>query len=543
MRVFGTVVLLMLFVAGDQPPELFQTVDIVIRNGTIYDGSGSAPFVGDLAIQHDTIAVVGSIGRIRAHTEIDATGLAVSPGFINMLSWADESLLVDGTSMSDITQGITLEVMGEGWSPGPVKRKPGHEGDSLWTTLGGYFDWLMKKGVSPNVASFVGHTSVRTYVMGYANRKSTPAELTAMKELVALAMEEGALGLGTSLIYPPASYSSTMELIELARVAAKYDGIYTTHMRSEADFILEALDEAFMIAQEAGIPVEIYHLKVSLPRNWNKLEAVLAKIDSAQKAGLKITANMYPYIASATGLTSRIPNWVQEGGEGAMRRSLKNPSVRRRVLAEMASGRPYKNSDPKDVLLLAFKSDSLNRLYSGKRLDVVSSLHGKNADETVLDLVVEDKSRIEALYFLISEGNVKKIIQLPYVSFGTDAGSLDISPKFSEWLVHPRAYGTFPRVLGKYVREEKLLSLEEAIRRMTSLPASNLGLSRRGALKRGYYADVVVFDATSIRDQATFENPARFATGMIHVLVNGTPVLLEGLHTGQMPGRIIRRND
>jgi N-acyl-D-amino-acid deacylase len=522
------------------PPETIRMVDTVIRGGTIYDGSGSPAFSGDIAIHNDTIVAIGNIGRTRGVTEIDARGLAVAPGFINMLSWADKTLLLDGRAMSDITQGITLEVMGEGWSPGPVKRRSSEKGDSLWTTLGGYFDWLSQKGFSPNVASFVGHTSVRNVVLGYENVTPTASQLEEMKRLVAQAMEDGALGLGTSLIYPPASYAKTEELIALAKVAASYGGMYITHMRSEADFIVDAVDEALVIGREANIPVEIYHLKVNMARNWNKLDIVLHKIDSAQRAGMKVTANMYPYAASATGLTSRLPNWIQEGGARAMRKKLLNPTLRRKVLYEMANGIPYKNSDPADVMLLAFASDSLNTLYKGKRLDEVARLHGRDPDETVIDLIVEDKSRIETVYFLISEDNVRRIIQLPYVSFGTDAGSLANTPTFEGWSVHPRAYGTFPRVLAKYVREEKLLTLEEAIRRMTSLPASNLNLEKRGLLKPGWYADVVVFDPDSIQDHATFEDPAQYSTGILHVFVNGTLVLYNGAHTGALSGRVIR---
>lgn len=522
------------------PPDVIRMVDTVIRGGVIYDGSGGPPFTGDIAIHNDTIVAIGDIGRTRGVQEIDARGLAIAPGFINMLSWADKTLLIDGRAVSDITQGITLEVMGEGWSPGPVKRRPTEKGDSLWSTLGGYYAWLSQKGFSPNVASFVGHTSVRNCVLGYDNVAPTAWQLEEMKRLVAEAMEDGALGLGTSLIYPPASYAQTDELIALAKIAASYGGMYITHMRSEADFIFDAVDETLTIAREADIPVEIYHLKVNMSRNWNKLDTVLYKIDSAQRAGLKVTANMYPYAASATGLTSRLPNWVQEGGARAMRRKLVTPSLRKKVLYEMANGIPYKNSDPADVMLLAFASDSLNALYRGKRLDEVARMHGRNADETVIDLVVEDKSRIETVYFLISEDNVRRIMQLPYVSFGTDAGSLANTPSFEGWSVHPRAYGTFPRVLAKYVRDEKLVTLEEAIRRMTSLPASNLNLKKRGSLRPGWYADVVVFDPETIQDHATFEKPAQYSTGILHVFVNGTLVLHNGEHTGALPGRVIR---
>jgi N-acyl-D-amino-acid deacylase len=522
------------------PPDVVRMVDTVIRDGVIYDGSGGTPFVGDIAIHNDTIVALGDIGRMRGVNEIDARGLAVSPGFINMLSWADKTLLMDGRAVSDITQGITLEVMGEGWSPGPVKRRPHEKGDSAWTTLGGYYDYLSQKGFSPNVASFVGHTSVRNCVLGYEDVTPTAWQLEEMKRLVAEAMEDGAFGLGTSLIYPPASYANTEELIALAKVASSYGGMYITHMRSEADFIVDAVDEALTIGREAEIPVEIYHLKVNMSRNWHKLDTVLHLIDSAQRAGLKVTANMYPYAASATGLTSRLPNWVQEGGARVMRRKLLTASIRKKVLYEMENGIPYKNSDPADVMLLAFANDSLNALYKGKRLDEVAKMHGRNADETVIDLIVEDKSRIETLYFLISEENVKRIVQLPFVSFGTDAGSLANTPLFAEWSVHPRAYGTFPRVLAKYVREEKLVTLQEAIRRMTSLPASNLNLDKRGSLRAGWYADVVVFDPEKIQDHATFENAAQYSTGVHHVFVNGTQVLHEGEHTGALPGRVLR---
>ncbi len=517
-----------------------QQYDIIIRNGTIYDGSGSAPFVGDIAIQADTIAAIGKLTDATGKKEINATGLAVAPGFINMLSWADQNLLKDGRSMSDIKQGVTLEVFGEGWSPGPMKRKSKVAVDSLWTTLGGYFNWLMKKGTSTNVASFVGQTSVRNYVMGYDNRKPTDAELAQMKQLVQQAMEEGAMGLGTSLIYAPATYASTEELIELAKVASKYSGMYTTHMRSEGDFILDAVDETIRIAKEANIHAEIYHMKINIARNWPKIDSLLNKIDSAQKAGLKVTANMYPYTASATGLTSRLPTWVQEGGAKEMRKKLKTPAIRKKVLYEMEMGIPYKNSEPQYVALMGFRLDSLNKLYKGKRLNEVARLHGKNADETVIDLIVRDKSRIEALYYQQSEENVKRIVQLPYVSFGSDGGSETIDDKNVEEGAHPRSYGTFARVLAKYVRDEKLVTLQEAVRRLTSLPAANLKIKKRGSIKVGYFADLAIFDPAKVQDHATFEKPKQYSTGMVHVFVNGVQVLQNGEHTGAKPGRTVR---
>lgn len=530
---------LIVILACTQKPK--QQFDLIIRNGNIYDGSGKPHFVGDIAIQADTIAAIGDLNDAIGEKEIDVKGLSVAPGFINMLSWADRSLLMDGRSVSDIKQGVTLEIFGEGWSPGPVKRKPTTKPvDSLWTTLGGYFSYLMKKGTSPNVASFVGATSIRIHELGYDNRAPKQEELERMKGLVRQAMEEGAMGLGTSLIYAPADYASTDELIALAKVASEYGGMYITHMRSESDLILDAMNETFRIAKEANIPAEIYHLKINHERNWNKIDTVIAKIDSARKAGLKITANMYPYIASATGLTARLPTWVQEGGAAAMRKRMRTAPIRKRVLEEMRLGIPTKNSDPKDVMMLGFRLDSLNKLYRGKRLDEVARMHGKEADETAIDLIMKDKSTIAAIYFLISEDNMKKMLQLPYVSLGSDAASMSDAKIFSDWGTHPRAYGTFARFLGKYVRDEKIVPLEEAVRRLTSLPAANLKIQKRGALRVGNFADVVIFEANSIQDQATFDNPKVYAKGVIHVFVNGTQVLRDGEHTGAKPGRVVR---
>ncbi len=517
-----------------------QKFDTIIRHGTIYDGSGNQPFIADVAIQNDTLAVIGDLSYAMSENEIDATGLAVAPGFINMNSMSDRSLQLDGRSMSDIKQGVTLEVMGEGWSAGPVKRNKVQSVDSLWTTLDGYFKWLMKKGVSPNVASFVGATNIRNHEVAYENRPPTAGELSRMKSLVQQAMEDGAMGLSTSLIYAPANYASTEEIIQLAGVAKANGGIYITHMRSESDNILQALVETFRIAKEAAIRTEIYHLKINHDRNWKKINAVLAKIDSAQKAGVKITANMYPYTASNTELTARLPLWVQEGGTKEMRKRLRDPGHRKKVLDEMRLGIPIKNSDPQDVVILGFRLDSLNKLYRGKRLDEVAILHGKNADETLIDLIVKDKSPGAGIYYLQTEENVRKIIQLPYVSFGSDGASMSDAPVFTEWGTHPRAYGTFARVLGNYVREEKLISLEEAIRRMTSLPAANLKLRKRGSLKPGFYADISIFNPRTIQDHATYDNPKQYATGVVHVFVNGIQVLRQGEHTGAKPGRVIR---
>jgi N-acyl-D-amino-acid deacylase len=517
-----------------------QQYDIIIRGGTIVDGTGRAGYMSDVAVNADTIAIIGELSAATGRTTIDATGLVVCPGFINMLSWSEKTLLMDGRSMSNIKQGVTTEIFGEGFSPGPVKRSTKKKADSLYTTLDGYFKWLLKKGISPNVGSFVGATTIRMHELNQVNRAPTPQELARMKNLVKEAMLDGAFGLGSSLIYAPATYASTAELIELAKVASQYGGMYITHMRSEGDFVLPALNEALKISRDAKIPTEIYHLKVNLPRNWNKMDLILAKIDSAQKAGMKITANMYPYVASGTGLSSRLPTWVQEGGSKAMRKRLKDPTIRKKVLYEMEKGIPYKNSDPELVVLMGFRSDSLSALYKGKRLHEAAKIHGKSADETVIDLIVKDRSPIEAIYYLQTEDNLRKVLAQPYVSVGSDAGSMATTPLFEEWGAHPRAYGTFAKIFRKYVREEKLLSVEEAVRRMTSLPAGNLKLQHRGILKAGNFADIAVFDAALFADKATFEMPHQYAVGMQHVIVNGKLVLHNGEHTGAKPGRIMR---
>lgn len=516
---------------------LAQPFDLILRGGLVYDGSGRPPIQTDVGLRADTIAFIGDLSSATGKEELNVQGLAVAPGFINMLSWADGTLLKDPTSMSDIKQGVTLEVFGEGLSPGPRKRS---SRSSLWTTLGGYFDHLEKQGVSTNVASFVGATSVRSYVMGDAGRAPTSAELIQMKDLVRQAMRQGAMGVGSSLIYAPGAFASVNELVELCRVAGQYGGMYITHMRSESDYILQAINETLYISREARVPAEIYHLKVVQQRNWHKVGAVLFKIDSARSAGLRITANMYPYIASATGLKERIPIWAQEGGAVELRKRIKDPATRSKILNDMTRGFPVKNADPQLVVILGFKKDSLSLLYKGMRLDEVAKRHGKSADETVLDLIIADNTSIPALYFLMSEDNVRKMLVQPYVSIGSDAGSLALTKEFIDLGTHPRAYGTFARILGTYAREEKLFTLEEAIRRMTSLPASNLGLKKRGFLKPGNFSDIVVFDAAKIKDVATYENPHQYATGVVHVIVNGRIVLRDGEHTGAMPGRAIR---
>lgn len=534
MRIISVVSLLVFFISC-QPTREY---DLIIRNATLYNGSGEQPFTGDVAIQADTIAEVATLIKAKGKKEIEAKGLSLAPGFINMLSWADGSLLKDGRSMSDIKQGVTLEVFGEGWSPGPRRKKD--EKDSLWTTLGEYFETLERKGVSTNFASFVGATTVRDYVLGFENRKPNATELEQMKRLVGTAMEEGAMGLGSSLIYAPADYASTEELIELCKVVSHHGGMYITHMRSESDKIFTALHEVFTIAQQAQVPAEIYHLKITNTWNWNKIDTVLSKIDSANRAGLKITANMYTYNASGTSLTARLPTWVQEGGAPTMRKRLRNPIIRKKILNDLELGIPNRNSDPKDVMLIGFRKDSLNALYKGKRLSEIAHLHNKSANETMLDLIVADKSGIAAIFFLISEENVKRMLALPYVSICSDAASIASEEPFIQDATHPRAYGSFARLLGKYVREEKLMTLEEAIRRMTALPAENLKLKNRGRIASGFFADVVVFDPAAIRDRATFDQPHQYAEGMLHVFVNGTQVLDSGKHTGAMPGRCVR---
>jgi N-acyl-D-amino-acid deacylase len=514
--------------------------DVVIRNGLIYDGSGSNPFTADVAIQADTIALIGKLSNATGLIDVDAKGMAVAPGFINMLSWADGTLLKDGRALSDIKQGVTLEVFGEGLTAYPVKRKVTGV-DSLWTSLNGYYSWLLKKGITPNVASFVGATSIRIHEMGNENRAATREELNRMKQLVKEAMEDGAFGIGSSLIYAPAIYATTEELIELCKTAGEYGGSYITHMRSESDLILQALDETLTIGSKANVPVEIYHLKINHSRNWQKIDTVLYRIDSARKAGLAVAANQYPYKASATNLSERVPKWAMEGSMKTVIQRFADPVQRKKILKEMREGFPQKNSDPADVMLLGFRTDSLQKRYAGKRLDEAARMCGKDADETVLDLIVKDRSKkTAAVYFLQSEENVKKIIQLPYVSVGSDAGAVAAEPPFIEQGIHPRAYGTFARVLGKYARDEKIISLQEAIRKMTSLPASNLKLDRRGRLQTGFFADVVIFDPLNINDVATFDKPHQYAVGVHHVFVNGIQVLDHGEHTGKKPGRALR---
>ena len=524
-----------------------QDYDVIIRNGTIYDGSGDAPFVGDVGIRGDAIAEVGKLTAARGETEIDAAGLAVAPGFINMLSWAVDELLVDPRSQSDIRQGVTLEVFGEGSSWGPWSdpmKKERREGQGdikyeiAWTTLGEYLEHLERRGVATNVSSFVGATTLRVHEVGYEDRRPTPEELDRMRALVRQAMEEGALGVGSSLIYSPAYYAKTDELVELCKVAAEYDGAYISHIRSEGEHFLEAVDEFITIARRAGIRAEIYHLKASLESNWPKMDQVIEKVEAARKEGLPITADMYLYTATSTGLDALMPPWVQEGGHDAWVERLKDPAIRTRLKNDNEFG--FDERSPKDVLLVSFKNDALKRL-TGKTLAEVAASRGTSPEDTVMDLVIEDDSRVGVVYTsVMSEENIRKQIRLPWVSFGSDGGSMAPEGVFLKSGTHPRAYGNFARLLGKYVREEKVIPLEEAIRRLTSLPATNLKIQQRGGLAPGYFADVVVFDPATIQDHATFEEPHQYSTGVRHVFVNGTQVLKDGEHTGATPGRFVR---
>ena len=529
-------------------------VDVLIQNGTLYDGTGAPPYQGTVALKDDKIFYIGPPKFFTAKKIINATDKAVSPGFINMLSWGVETLIEEGKSQSDVRQGVTLEVFGEGMSWGPLneelkaymKKNQGDiKYDINWTTLGEYLQFLEDKGVSTNIASFIGATTLRINAVGYDDSKPNESELALMKNLVHQGMKEGAMGIGSSLIYAPAFYSSTEELIALCKVAAEYDGLYISHMRSEGNKLLESVDELLTIADQSGIRAEIYHLKQSGKKNWYKLDQVIQKIDSARAKGLEITTDMYTYIAGATGLDASMPPWVQEGGLDQWIARLKDPVIRKKVIKEMKADtdqwenlmRAAESSDK--LILVGFKNDSLKYL-TGKTLTKVAKMRGKSPEETAIDLVIQDGSRVGTVYFLMTEENIKKQIKLPYMSFGSDAGSMSPEGVFSKSSTHPRAFGNFARLLGKYVREENVISLEEAIYKLTGLPASNLKIQKRGQLKNGYFADVVVFDPKEINDHATFENPMQYATGVEHVWVNGTHVLENGNHTGAYGGRFVK---
>jgi len=536
---------------GGSRPEGF---DVVIRGGMVYDGTGTAGRRADVGLRGDAIAQVGDLSAASARTVVDARGLAVAPGFINMLSWSTESLIVDGRSQGEIRQGVTTEIFGEGNSMGPLtdemKRRMKEEQGDLkydveWTTLAEYLAYLEKKGVAPNVASYIGAATVREHVIGLDDRPPTPTEMDRMRAIVRQEMEAGALGIGSSLIYAPGTYAKTEELVELCKAAAPYRGKYISHLRSEGDRLLEAIDELVRIGREAGVPAEIYHMKAAGESNWGKEDLAIARIEKARSEGLKVTADMYTYTAGATGFDACIPPWARDGGYDALFRRIQDPEARPRIIADMR--RPAEGWEnlcraagaPDRLLMVEFKTEALKPL-TGKTLAEVAKMRGTDPESTILDLVLQDRTRIGVVFFLMSEDNVRKQVRLPWVSFGSDAASMSPEDPFTRSSTHPRAYGNFARLLGKYVRDEKLVSLEDAVRRLSALPADNLGLDRRGRLAPGMFADVVVFDPATIADRATFEKPHQYAVGVRHVFVNGVQVLKDGEHTGATPGRALK---
>ncbi len=530
-----------------------NTCDIVIRGGTLYDGSGQPGVAGDLAIDGDRIIAIGDVGGIAGHREIDATGLAIAPGFINMMSWSPTTILMDGRVLSDIKQGITLEVFGEGMSWGPLNdsmkvtfsRELAKDGVELaWTTLGEYLQHLEARGVSPNVASFIGHETVRIHELGYENRQATVDELERMQTLVREAMQDGALGVASALIYKPGAYADTSELIALARVAGEYGGIYASHMRNEGDQIFEALDELITIAREANVPAEIYHIKLASPAVQDRFEELIGTVEAARAEGLSITADMYMYPAGSTGLDALMPPWTAEGGDEAWIERLKDPATRERIREEMLTPSTewenmYLTTTPEGVLLVEFRNENL-RKYIGRTLAEVASERGTHPADTAMDLVVEEGARAMAVYFAQSEDVVRKMTAVPWVSFCTDSEAIAAEGSFLETSVHPRAYGSFARLIAKYVREEEMLSLEEAVRKLSALPADNLSLEGRGRLETDYYADIAIFDPATFQDHADYDDPHQYATGMEHVLVNGELVLEHGEPTDARPGRFVK---
>ena len=527
--------------------------DVLIRNGTIYDGTGAPPYSADLAISGDRLTTIGDLSDYSADMEIDADGLAVAPGFFNMLSHAHASLLTDGRAMSDILQGVTFEVLSEiSLSPlndttaaiyGAMLQEEDLE--LSWRQLGEYLEVVEQSGVSPNFATFVSAATVRMNVLGMDDVDPNPEQLETMKAQVAKAMQDGALGLTTSLIYAPATYAETEELIELAKVAGSYGGIYTAHMRSEANQLIESIDETLRIGREGNLPVKIHHLKAGGKPNWHKMDIAIEKIEALRKEGIPVTADMYTYVAGATGLDASMPTWVQAGGYEKWAERLRDPEIRAKVKAEMATNaQDWENlgylAGPQGLILIGFKNEVLKEKYAGKTLAEVAKLREQDPRDTIIDLVIEDGSRVGTVYFLMSDENVKKQIRQPWVMFGSDGDAPAAEGKTLEQGAHPRTYGNVARLLGKYVRDEKVISLEEAVRRLTLLPAQTLGISKRGRLVSGHFADVVIFDPEKIADHATFAKPHQYSTGMVHVLVNGVPVVADGKHTGAMPGRAIR---
>jgi N-acyl-D-amino-acid deacylase len=519
------------------------TYEKVLQNGLVYDGNGGEPYLADIGINADTIASISEPNSLKGTEVVALNGMATAPGFINMLSWANVSLLEDGRSQSDIRQGVTLEVMGEGRSMGPLnaemkKSMQNNQGDIKfdvpWTTLGEYLQHLEDKGVSTNVASFVGNGTLRTHVIGFENRPATPEEMESMKALTKQAMVEGAVGISSSLLYAPSMYASTEELIELSKVASEHDGMYISHIRNEGDLLLESIDELIEISKEADIRSEVYHLKASSKQNWGKLDLAIAKIDSARNVGLPITADMYTYNASSTGLHVQLPDWARENGVDAMLERLADPANRKRAIEELE----FRNG-PETILMVGFRSEEM-RKYIGKYLTEIAEEWGKSPQETLVDLLLKDQSRVQVVYFSMSEENIKKKVALPWVSFCSDAGSYTNEGVFIKQSTHPRSYGSFIRVLGKFSRDEGVIALEEGIRKLTSLPADNLKLKKRGRLEVGHYADIVVFDPEKVTDKATFTEPHQYAEGMLHVFVNGCHVLRDGEHTGATPGRFVK---
>ncbi len=542
MRIVLAAVILFSSVLLHASGERSFDFDAIIKNGTIYDGSGGAPFNADVGIKADRIAAVGNLGGASAGNVIEAKGLAVAPGFINMLSWSTASLIIDGRSQSEIRQGVTTEIFGEGESMGPLteemkRRTVSGQGDLkfdvAWTSLCEYLSYLEKRGISPNVGSFVGAGTVRENVIGLENKKATPAQIGRMCDLVRLEMEAGALGVGSSLGYAPDMFATTDELIAMCRVAAKYGGMYISHVRNEGGGLIEAVDELLRISREAGIASEIYHLKAGGENNWNKIDRVISMIERARRDGLRITADIYLYTASSNRLSSRLPAWAREGGDEVLLDRLRDPALRSKIGSEMRQ----RGKMPKTILI-GFTAERLRPL-TGKTLEEAARMRGKDQVQTMLELIAEDNAAARVATFVMSEENIKKELSQPWVSLGSDAVSISAEGVFLNQSTHPRAYGNFARLLGKYVREEKVISLQEAIRRLTGLPAANLGLDRRGLIKEGYFADLVVFDPETTADRATYDNPHQYATGVKYVLVNGVRVIENGEHTGAKPGRAL----
>ncbi|MDB5279847.1 MAG: aminoacylase [Ferruginibacter sp.] len=527
--------------------------DTIIRNAMIYDGNGGAPYKGDIAVNADTIAAMGDLSKSKASEERDAKGMAVAPGFSNMMGHSEESLFQDSRALSDVKQGVTMEVFGESsFAPlNATMKRQAQEGQGdvkytvSWNTLGEYMNTLEKKGIAVNISSFVGTGTVRQNIIGEGNVAPTAQQLDSMKMLVRQAMEEGALGVTNALIYPPDFFAKTDELIALSKEAAKYGGTYSSHMRSEGNRLVEAVNEIITIGKEANIPVHIYHLKAAGKNNWNKMDSVIKMVNDARANGLQISADMYTYLAGATGLTSSFPPTLQDGGFGKLWERLHDVAIRKQMAAAMNTNAAgwenlyYGCGGADHVLLLSFKQDSLKK-YTGKTLAEVAKLQGKSPEATAMDLIISDSTRVGVAYFLMTEDNVKKQVALPWVSFGSDEGSYAPEGVFLKSQPHPRAYGNFARVLGHYSRDEKVLTLQQAIYQLAKLPIETLKIKKRGELKVGNYADIIIFDPAKVNDLATYDKPQQFATGMIDVLVNGKLILKDGDPTNATPGQFVK---